>query len=230
MRAVGICAGIAFAIAAISTRPVGAQSPAQVQTAMEALKGTLGVTFQPLLTRGTLTGCSLVYDVLHTDDAYRQGAYVRVSGNISIMGMQGKLGAALKVVLIDVDPATFSRSAADPGPTRAYLVGDGYTTNLSSLVSAYPSDTPGALFSVFQIDPSFEMIANALAEKKATIAFNRGDGQTDIDVPLDLAVSGLDEQYERKRSDEATVGFIDCLDALVKVTTSADGEAVAPAQ
>lgn len=193
-----------------------AQTPAQLSATLAKLAGTIRVYFQPMVSRGSLIGCTLVFDTLHQDHAYSQGRFIKASGSVGILGMEGTLGASVKVVVSDVDPASMSQTPASPAPTRAYLVAGDYTTNLQSLVQTYPSDTPGALFSVFQAEPTFQIVMAALQSRTINIAFNRGEGDTDILLPVEIDVLDVNANGLRQRSEKASDEFTDCLDALLK--------------
>ena len=99
-------------------------------------------------------------------------------------------------------------------PSRAYLVGPEFQTNLSSLVQSAPSDTPGALFSVFQPTPTLDMVMDALKRQRLTVAFNRFGGGSDIQVPIELDVEGMDGSGAPTRSHQMIESFAKCLTIL----------------
>jgi hypothetical protein len=161
------------------------------------------------MTGGKLAGCNLVFEAMTRDYTYRQGQFIKVDGSIGIMGIGGNLGAVLKVVVNEITPPSLTFRPSPP--SRAYLIGPGYATNVDSLVSADESDTPGSLFSVFQSSPTAELLLSALRSKKITVAFNKKGGSSDIQLPLELDVAQTDDVGKRTRSDQATTDFSQCL-------------------
>jgi hypothetical protein len=81
----------------------------------------------------------------------RQGSYIGVSGNVGIRKATNNFGVDLKVAVFDIDSSKSPLVLKPSAPSRAYLVGHDFQTNLSTLVSTVPSDTPGALVSLFSI-------------------------------------------------------------------------------
>jgi hypothetical protein len=195
--------------------PANAQSP--VQDWMTQFVGTLSVKSNPYFTEGTLQGCTLVFTTLYQDWTYRKGALLRVDGNIGIMAFSsGQIATNLKVVVnelrFDSPPqAKFSPSA----PTRAYLVGPDLQTNLSSLLHNGQSDTPGAIFAVFDVSPTFEMLVQSIDSNALTVAFNNLGGDTDIHMKVELDIADVTETGERKRSPKMKGDFLNCLESLV---------------
>lgn len=179
-----------------------------LEVMMSKIAGTERVFAQPYMTGGKLEGCSLVFEATIRDYTYRQGQFIKVDGNIGVMGIGGKLGAVLKVVVNEVTPPSLTFKAS--APSRAYLIGANFKTNFDSLVSANESDNPGSLFSIFQFAPSAELIMSALQSKKITVAFNKKGGSSDIQLPLELDVAQTDNNGKRTRNDEAVKGFAQC--------------------
>ena len=118
-------------------------------------------------------------------------------------------------MVFDIDASKSPFVLRPSAPSRAYLVDHDFQTNLSSLISTVPYDTPGALVSLFQFNPSFEIIMNGLGRDKITIAFNRDEGYTDIQLPLELDVKSVSESGQRQRSDEAVRSFGRCIKAMM---------------
>ena len=162
-----------------------AKSPQQsIDAEMDRLLGTLNVRSEPHLSDGKLMGCQLVFDALHRDWTYRKGAMLKVSGSIGLMApdKNGGFGTVLKVVVLVADTKTYA--LRPEAPTRAYLLGADYQTSLGGLIKSGPSDTPGGLFSIFQAEPAFGIIAQALQDDRLSIAFNKAGGATDIKIPI----------------------------------------------
>lgn len=197
-----------------------AQNSDRAPQSLSAMVGTLSVMAETAIGRDGLTGCHFLFTAVAQDSIYRQGAYIGVSGNVGVMKASNNLGIDLKVVVFDLD-ASKSQLVLEPSaPSRAYLVDDGLQTNLSSLIATIPSDTPGALVSLFQFQPSFDIIMNGLGREKITIAFNRDGGDKDISLSIELDVKSVSESGRRRRSDEAVRSFENCINSMMsqKVT------------
>ena len=188
----------------------------KLDAAMDRLLGTLNVRSEPYLSDGKLWGCQLIFDALHRDWTYRNGAIVKVSGSIGLMAPSAShgVGTTLKVVVLVAHPKTYE--LRPEAPTRAYLLGADYQTSLSGLVSSAPSDTPGGLFSVFQAEPAIDIIMQGVEVGRLTVAFNKAGGSSDIQIPLELDVYAVDDDGKRKRSNAATDDFLKCSLALLK--------------
>jgi hypothetical protein len=198
-------------VASLSAR---AQTKAIVEQWLSTMAGTLNIVAAPYMSEGQLTGCSLIFGAIQQDWTYRQEAYIKVSGNVSLMIVKGKLASTLKVTVVEIDPSMPSLGLNPSPPSRAYLVAPNFGTNLASLVARYPSDTPGALFSVFQLSPTFEMVLDGLKNNRLTIAFNRNDGVSDIQLPLEMDFVEVDNSGNRVRSERMKLEFIECARAL----------------
>ena len=209
---------LGFVLAAglgIQTVPAMAQLAEQVTAHLAKMVGTLDVSAQPVMSEGKLAGCTLVYNALYRDYTYRRGGFLRVTGNVGLMSLQGSLGSTLKVVVHEMDPTRPDLGLIPSPPTRAYLQGANLETNLSSLVDSGASDTPGALFSIFQFSPTFEMVMEGLQQNQLVIAFNSKGGSTDIRLTIELDVVNFRDDGSRIRSEKAKEEFLACGQALV---------------
>ncbi|ACM36224.1 MULTISPECIES: hypothetical protein [Rhizobium/Agrobacterium group] len=206
----------AWILSLLSIVPASAQVNEKelLEVMMSKIAGTQRVFAQPYMTGGKLAGCNLVFEARIRDYTYRQGQFIKVDGSIGIMGIGDKLGAVLKVVVNEITPPSLSFNPSPP--SRAYLIGSKFETNVDSLVSADESDTPGSLFSVFQSSPTAEIVLAALESKKITVAFNKKGGPSDIQLPLELDVAQTDETGKRTRNDEAVEGFAQCATVLLE--------------
>ena len=159
--------------------PCSAKDAPEVEALLLAMQGTLTVSSQPHLTDGKLTGCTLVYDALYQDWTYRGGRFLKVCWQHWLHECQQQYRANLKVVVLEIDGSTPKLQMTPSPPSRAYIIDRNLATNLSSLVQGSTSDTPGALFSIFQFSPTFEMVLDALTTNELTVAFNsKGGGRT----------------------------------------------------
>lgn len=154
--------------------------------------------------------------MLQRDLIYRKGRYIYVSGSVGVMatGQPPALGATLKVVVNEVSGRDLSRTPA--APTRAFIVGRNFSTNAESLVSTIPSDTPGGLFSIYQISPSIDYIMDALETHRLTIAFDKAGGSSDIQSVIETDVASVDDNGNRTRSLQAELEFANCIVALTR--------------
>lgn len=195
--------------------PVQAQQADLLTQQLERMVGTLDVTMQPFMSGGQLNGCTLVFNALYRDYTYRNGGFLRVTGNVGLMAMGGTLGSTLKVVVLELDPKRPDLGLVPSPPSRAYIQGADYSTNLSSLVDSSESDTPGALFSVFQFSPTFQMVMEGLERNQIVVMFNSMGGSTDIRLPIELDVVDFKDDGSRVRSTKAKEEFLACNQALV---------------
>jgi hypothetical protein len=193
--------------------PASAQAT-DVASELAKLEGTLYVQVQPQMVEGEIAGCQYVFDAIMRDFSYRQGGYAKISGSVAIMGVGGKIGTTMKVVLNDIDPENLATTPSAPG--RVYLIGSDYKTNIASLVNSVPSDVPGGRFSIYQPSPTMEMILEGMKDKRLIVAFNREGGQTDLQLPIELDVVSTGQGGERVRSEENGLRFAQCVSLLME--------------
>jgi hypothetical protein len=175
--------------------------------------GTLDVEAKSNFADGKLNGCVVEFNVLARDWVYKQGAYITIGGSFGVMRAGGQtLGAVLKVVLHDLDPGTM-RFTPSP-PVSAYFV-SGNSTTKNAVVGSYPSDVPGAIFVVLQMDPTFSVILEGLSKDKVSLAFARKKGGSDIVVLVDPSVVKTAASGERTHLPyHAASEFADCAKLL----------------
>lgn len=201
-----------------------AESP--LEAAMAQFVGTLSINSNPYFADGSLQGCTLVFTALHQDWTYRQGALLRVDGNIGIMAPRSRqIASNLKVVVNELRFNTTTPQFIPSAPSRAYLVGPDLKTNLPSLIQSAPSDTPGAYFGIFQLSPTFELLMEAIGTNEITIAFNNLGGESDIRLKLELDVVEVNDTGKRIRSPKMKNEYLDCLKTLVDTNMGENGEA-----
>ncbi len=218
MRGLSLSCILQIAIATLAGLPAQAQSP-QLDIMLDRIAGTLDVSSMPYMKEGKLSGCQLVFDAMIRDYSYRQGRFIKVSGAVGFMhsgGPETPLGSIVKVVVTEVAQVNGELTSKPSPPTRAYLIGSDYSTNLDSLVTAAQSDVPGGLFSIFQVNPTLAIVIEAMKTHKITVAFNQMNGTSDIRLPLDLAVVATDENGQRRRSGQIVEDFASCLGAIGK--------------
>lgn len=192
---------------------LSAPASADVAADLQKQAGTLFVKSSPSFSDGKLAACGFEFSVLLQDWAYRQGSFILVGGSFSIFTAKGTLSQSLKVVLHDIDLKTAKFSPSPP--ETAYFVFSDFSTNKASLVGSYPSDTPGALFSVFQILPAYANLASDIEKGKVQIAFARRKGGQDLKIEVDLTVSDTSTEGKRERSRAAIEEYDNCAQALI---------------
>ncbi|RWO49761.1 MAG: hypothetical protein EOS12_02320 [Mesorhizobium sp.] len=165
---------------------------------------------------GKLSGCSLVFDAIEQDWNYRQGGYIKVSGNVGFLRSGDSIGANVKVAVLEIDPNDPTLGLKPSPPTRAYLIDENLQTNLSTLRRVVSSDTPGAIFSIFDLSPTLDMVLSGIQANELTIAFNSKGGETDIQLKLQLDVQEVTQTGERVRSEKMKSDFTKCLTILGK--------------
>ncbi len=208
---------IALSVVAVSCFCAVAASGQNINQYLQNIEGTLSVNSEPYMTNGELTGCQLTFDSLHRDYAYRQGNYIKVSGAVGIMvGQENRLGAIVKVTVHALNETENGPVFEPSPPSRGYLIGSDLKTNVDSLVVSDLSDTPGALFSVYALSPTMEIVLEGLQTGRLTFAFNQNGGPSDIRLPVELNVFKTDEFGNKMRSDETVRAFAKCVLALTQ--------------
>ena len=188
-----------------------AQSPNKtLEQILRDQSGTTSVQVIPQFAQGRLYACGIEFAHLMRDWIYSQGRFIRVGGSFGVMQAQGKIAVVLKVIVHDFDPRAMEFTPSPP--FNAYFV-SGTKTSAANKVDSVPSDTPGALFVIFQ-PAAMEMLVGSLVEKKVTIAFSRRRGGADVIVPIDTTVQDTDSNGTRKRTDKVALEFLDCAKLL----------------
>lgn len=123
------------------------------------------------------------------------------------------MGTSVKVVVEVLDPTSVALVLTPTAPTRAYLMGKNYKTNLDSLVTA-GNTSPGAWYAVYQFQPTLSIMADSMADQTMTFMFNEGGGATDIRLPIDLTVASTDDNGMRTHSQAALEQYSQCIGAL----------------
>jgi hypothetical protein len=180
---------------------------------LQSRAGTTHATAAPQFSDGKLHACIVDFGVLVQDHIYRQGAFVRVGGSFGMMSANNNVAVTLKVIVHDIDDATMQLSPSPP--VAAYIV-SGTTTTKPFFVAKYPSDTPGALFSIFQLDGAAPILLEGIAKEKMIIAFNRREGGADMQVAIDLTVQDTADDGRKTISTKASQEFLSCSTALLK--------------
>jgi hypothetical protein len=188
---------------------------AVIQHRLRAMLGTMSVAAEPTFANGELNGCTIGFNAMPLDRIYKQGAYIWVRGAFGVMAVQEKLATILKVTLSDVDERTAESTPS--APTSAYFV-SGNTTTKNAVIGSYPSDIPGTIFVVSQIEPTYRVIVDGLAQDKVTIAFARNRGGTDIGLVIDTSVTATAENGQRTHSPQASIDFFKCAKTLLEQT------------
>lgn len=203
---------IAFANSLV--KPTWGQNATFVERAIESqMLGTISVSAMPSFSGGQLFGCTLLFTALAQDWAYKSGGFIKVEGSLGIVSVKGKAATTLKVALNDLDLHTGTLTPS--APASAYFV-SGNSTTKDSIVGSTASDTPGSIFVVQQLFPTYKILAQGLASNRVTIAFARKKGGTDIQVNIDTSVIKTEANGRRIRSEKPTHDFLECIDTLIK--------------
>lgn len=180
--------------------------------------GTIDVKFQPMQSAGVREGCSLVYNVVGQDHAYRQGKLISLIGNITFATKKDRsnVGLALKVVTINA----FDKKAKPESPFFAYLQTSHGTTARSKSFQYDSPDTPGARIFLYRLDEDvMKVLEDITSGAPVTIGFNRRKGGMDVLVSLDLSVAettATDSGFNHRHSDEMVEQFALCNGELAK--------------
>lgn len=193
-----------------STKPVPSK---QLEAFIGSRLGTTSIDAYPQFADGKLFACIVEFNSIVRDDVYRVGSFIKVFGSFGLMSAKNNIAVTLKIVVHDFDVSTGALTPS--APANGYFV-FGNETSKPSLVAKYPSDVPGALFSVFNIEPTFAKLVSAVDGGKVTFAFNRKDGSADIRVPLDLTVKDTNVNGQKTYSQQMVLDFYQCNRDLLK--------------
>jgi hypothetical protein len=198
-----------------------AQTNAHIEQLLSGKLGTISTIAEPVFSDGTLTGCSVVFNVLIKDFTYKAGGYVKVDGSFNLMAANNNLGIMLKVVLHDLEQKSLALTASSP--VSAFFV-SGNSTSRPYLIAQQPvSDTPGAVVVLFNAE-TLPMLVQAVAAETVTIAFAREKGGIDLRVPIDLGVEDTDDNGKKLRSHKAANEFNSCAATMLKSETEKIGK------
>jgi hypothetical protein len=194
---------------------------------LERMLGTLHAEAQPIFADGRLDGCTVVYDALAKDFAYKQGGYITVHGSFGLMSAKGNVAITLKVIVHDTDPRLNSLTPSPPA--SAYFV-SGTKTTKSAVVGQYPSDTPGGIFVVLRPETVLPILMEGIGAHKITIAFARTQGGMDIQLPIDTSVAETKANGERIHSPKAATDFLECSQELLNSLLASPNAGAAPSK
>jgi len=194
------------------TTPSNAATEKLQREVLTRLQGTIFARALPSFSGGQLEGCLIEFGVLAQDWVYKQGGFIRVGGSFGLLGKPAALGATLKVIVHDIDTRTMDYKP-DP-PVKASLLAPDFTSNAADWVGGGKSDTPGALFSVFKPERTFQIIAEGIARSKVDIAFSRKKGGADVVVSVDPTIEDV-KDGKPVRSLRAESEFLACTKKLI---------------
>lgn len=92
----------------------------------------------------------------------------------------------------------------------------GLDNNASSIIAASPSDTPGAVFVIFQPIPTFKLYGAALERGQLELFYVRASGGADVPVKIDLRTQSTDNAGKWHFSDKTITEAYGCLTKLVE--------------
>jgi hypothetical protein len=144
---------------------------------------------------------------------YIKKAALSVGGQVGLMSVKDTPAAIMKIVVHDIDPRTMNFRPSPPA--SAHLIAPDFSTNASSFVQGTQSDTPGALFLVFQALPTFKMIAEGLERNRISIGIMRNSGGSAILVDVDTSVEDTIET-KKIRSGRTALDFFNCTKVLIR--------------
>jgi hypothetical protein len=202
---------LAGALLCVASSSSMAQTNVATNQFLQSRAGTTHTTALPQFSDGKLYACIVEFGVLVQDYIYRQGAFVRVGGSFGMMSANNNIAVTLKVIVHDIDNATMQLSPSPPA--SAYIV-SGTTTTKAFFVAKHPSDTPGALFSVF--NGAAPILLDGITKEKMIIAFNRREGGADMQVAIDLTVEDTADDGRKTVSTKASQEFLSCSTSLLK--------------
>lgn len=146
----------------------------------------------PVTRDGIRVGCTIEFDAGMIDSVYNLGDALAISGNVSFQGY-GNDGphpfVGVKLVVKKMVEGPSGSELVPFPPSSVFLVGTKNSNNRTSLISSFPSQTPGGLISSFQFDQNFSScLDRAHVENTIWLTFNLKPGGLDIRLPIDLSV------------------------------------------
>ncbi len=194
-------------------------SSASAQTAIESnarmldrFLGTTSTSFLPQFASGALRACLVEFKGMALDRTVQPNAYLAIDGSFGFMRAQQTVAPVLKVVVNTVDRATLSFTPS--APVGAYL-SRGSTSTAASVLNRMASDTPGGLFSIFNLEAS-EAFIHALGDPKVRVLMSRAGRTMDVPFEIDMSVTQTSERGERVRGSTAGRDALDCLQTMIK--------------
>jgi hypothetical protein len=179
---------------------------------------TLWVLGYPVTREGVTRACSIEYNAAGQDYVYKNGALFGIVGNISLSrelkNGQDILVGSLKVILRDYDDKNIDGTPSVP--FSIHVVNKSGVSIFGNPKMTFDSDTPGGRVQPYEFNVEFtKIIGSIIEDKMITISFNRRQGGTDINVPLDLTVKNFDPDKGAERSVGMVKSFSDCLGLLL---------------
>jgi hypothetical protein len=185
---------------------------------MSQFVGTVSVEFRSMQAQGILEGCTLVYNVVEQDFAYRQGRLVSVVGNIAYFTNRERNNIALSLKIGTKE--TFGKASKGEAPHYAYIQTPNATTAKSKFF-ATDSDTQGAKLFVYDLDKdSMTVLEELISGQPVTVGFNRHAGGMDVLARVDLRVADVTVspggKMVRHRTEDALLNFTSCVSDLTE--------------
>lgn len=197
----------------ISAAAGGNAQERQIRAVLEKGIGTSFARFNPEFSDGKLFNCGIEFAVLLKDWTYNKGEFSRISGQFGIMSVRGNPGIILKIIVHDLDLKQLDFKPNPPA--TAYFLNKTFGTTKSSIVDNTKSDTPGAIFVIFNIENTMELLAEGVSENKVAIAFARRPGGSDIRVIVETDVEETTPEGKRVRGHKTGADFFACAKALL---------------
>jgi hypothetical protein len=179
------------------------------------LVGTNAVSMDRIEAHGELQACALGFLVV-LREAPSHGGFIRVLGSIGMIKSEREgtsvMAPYLKLVVHDIDATTLALTPRRP--LSGSFAASGISNAQTVVTQFEPPELPGSAFIVFSLNPSSTIVANALANRTISVAFNRAKGEPDIRVDIDLTVAETGIEGVRVHSPKAVEDMQGCLASL----------------
>ena len=205
----------------VSSTPVfsfAQEMPFDMSEFISEFIGTIKVEFQPTQTGGVLNGCTLVYNLVQPDYAYRHGHLISIVGNIAYFtnAKRNMLGLALKIWTRE----SLDKTAKPEAPYFAYIQSP-HGSTASSKIAQSDSDDPGSRLFVYELDKhSMAVLKDLMDGETLKIGFNRQEAGMDVLASLDVHVANTTVSPQgsviRQRTDDALHQFVFCVGNLAE--------------
>lgn len=165
---------------------------------------------------GKRIGCQIEFNAAFPDFTYRAGQFTMVSGSVTLLNYPDKVPVfTTKLVLRDLSEDGKSIDKTTSAPALVSLVGMDGESNIGSVLSNQPGETPGSTLTAYSTDERFvSIMERIMAKGEILFLFNRAKGGTDIRLPVDLSVEDWSAD-QVKRSEVTKQAFLACTRGLL---------------
>jgi hypothetical protein len=186
--------------------------------ALDSILGTTSVSFSEQRRQGSFIGCSMEYKAIIRDHVYAKGAPYTIVGSLSVSLNKDNLPVlGLKIGTHRIDVRGNDLEFIPQRPFFSYLASPQGQNNAREVLGTYDSDTEGSKFFVFDFsEHTLALLLSLKTTKQLKIYFNRHEGGTDVEVPIDLRVIDTKSNGSRTLDSKEVDAFHACTRRAIK--------------